>query len=171
MKEVLIKKQKEVAEYFISKINEAGFTAFAAGGAPRDWDHNMPAKDIDIFTDYKGKLFQFNNMFDLYNSQNMTLPAEYQGNPNLLNVYEYQYKHVKVQIIVVNNLNKLLSGFPLSISQVYYDTESKNSVGTVEYYESKATKVIKVTNIDHSHRQDYAERIMTKMKPLGYTLG
>jgi len=171
MKEVLIKKQKEVVQYFVSKIYDAGYTAFAAGGAPRDWDHDIPAKDVDIFTDCRGNLPEFDKIFGLYSGTDMTLPVEYEGNPNLINVYEYVYLGVKVQIIVVKTLDSLLKTFPLSISQVYYDTETGTVVGTSAYYETKVTKTVKVTNTDHSHRQDYAERIMAKMKPLGYTLG
>lgn len=44
-----IQKQKKLAFSVLEKLKELGFFAVVAGGAPRDWFFNRPAKDIDIF--------------------------------------------------------------------------------------------------------------------------
>jgi len=44
-----IQKQRKLACQVVQSLKELGFFSVVAGGAPRDWFFNRPAKDIDIF--------------------------------------------------------------------------------------------------------------------------
>jgi len=85
-----IEKQKEVANYFLKKLQDRDYRCMVAGGAPRDWYIGRTAKDIDVFVDTD---FTHTELEDIVGLQvtDLTLPPEYEGNPNINSVFETKY--------------------------------------------------------------------------------
>lgn len=44
-----VKLQKDYAKFLLNKLSLLDPDVMVAGGAPRDWDDNKPAKDLDIY--------------------------------------------------------------------------------------------------------------------------
>lgn len=161
-----IEKQKEVADYFLNKLQEKDHHCMIAGGAPRDWYIGRVAKDIDVFVDTDFTHTELEGIIGLQVTD-LTLPPEYEGNPNINSVFETRYFGQTVQIITVKTLDNLIEDFPVNISQAYYDVGQ--IFFTADFAEGHETKTIWTTGEDYQQGR-YLARIVEKFQPLGYTL-
>lgn len=180
--EDVIIEQQELAK---DLLNRFGLYAnrtkrvMVAGGAPRDWEHNIAAKDLDIFlelgerevTPARDPTDQFDD--PVYSrsfiSAILNVPLEDVVTPAAGEEYEmplisfvYNINNLPHPVQVIGTRNQLkwhIREFPVSISQIAFDHE-----GVV--YKSEFYKVGESFNTIYSNGQEqdapYLARLMAK---------
>jgi hypothetical protein len=143
--------QKIVAKEVLDKLRALDSKALVAGGAPRDWYWGKPAKDIDIFyylpqqsdhstsleyhikalkelfgSDVKLKLLGLDtagaNFF--HNIQTISVVEDfnnYQLNPNIQHVFEFEYNSETIQLIALTKQGVDVEEFAYNVCQAWWD--------------------------------------------------
>lgn len=150
----LINFQKQVAKDTYNKLKLFCHEPVLAGGAPRDWYHFMPCRDLDFYVTvpYPGGRYDYQGMTkwlfpaDKY-STNISEGEEY---------YVFCFDIVKViticskdninepniQLIFVPSVENLLEKFTLSLSQIKYNFSLDSYEPTTNYTLSVLTKKV-----------------------------
>ena len=173
--ENLIKKQQAVADRALVMSYLIDPFAIVAGGAPRDWYFNKPAKDIDLFFSVKDhvQIHIINEMlkiagFEVDSSKAADdLPDWYNHNPNIRAVFNAQIDDVDVQLILVKDSPfKVVNQFPLSICKAWYKNgqiqTDKDFNITVKH------KSIFKTNTLYAQGNAYLKKVLDKFKDFQY---
>lgn len=164
-KQERIQHQQDVVMELYARLDRLNLVC--AGGAPRDWDHGNPAKDLDLF--FYGKTtntknvydFLVNNFFDVVIKDGQDLPEEYKGNPNLICVYDFKYKGEDVQLIQVKcSVYDYIMEFPCDLSKIFFNVQGK----LYQYYEYLLALENNhvVVCPDRVFGEDYFEKVINK---------
>lgn len=169
----LIKQQKQLADTILQKLEAADPDAICAGGAPRDWFFDKPARDIDIFMYQGSEYYPLCNIerklkacgFDVsmkgFSADEFT--AVYQKNPDVHAVYDVDYpgSSTPVQIIVMKKSTfSLLDSFPLSICKVWYKNGHVNT--TTDFDITVASNVMFRTCKGYANSDAYIQKVQSK---------
>ncbi|MFZ2992600.1 MAG: hypothetical protein WA061_02685 [Microgenomates group bacterium] len=175
-----IEKQKLVADSVLKKIETVDPTAIIAGGAPRDWHFGNLASDIDVFfcfnredlqpyyiTDLLENGLGFKNVgriqVDHFTDEN----GRDKKNENVLHVYNYLEKDVKIQFIVTKNPTwGLLETFPLNISRAWYKRGQIELTREFMWTE-KHNAIVKMSDL-YMNGDKYVEKIRNKFPNFNY---
>jgi hypothetical protein len=173
---ILIKQQKQLADTILQKLEAADPDAICAGGAPRDWFFDKPARDIDIFMYQGSEYCTMNNIgrklkacgFDVsmkgFSADEFT--AVYQKNPDIRAVYNVNCSDgttttTPVQIIVMKKSTySLLDSFPLSICKVWYKDGYVNT--TTDFDITVASNVMFRTCKGYANSDEYIQKVQVK---------
>lgn len=168
--------QIATADWILTKIEKIDPFAIIAGGAPRDWEHGMMARDVDIFLNVPNSWTisvmtrQLNNVCDIRPSafKGEERMQWYEKNPDIRAVFDWQHLGVDFQFIIVNKpVFDYHQNFPLSICQIMRKN-FKNYV-TTDFNASKNTKEIYITNKLYNNADAYVTKVLSKYKDMGYT--
>lgn len=148
---VHVNEQMTVAREVLDKIRTLDKKALVAGGAPRDWFCGKAAKDIDIFywlptyNDHAASLNSnveqlkalFEGSIELKILGIDTIGAKvfhnipaaevvedynnYQRNPDILHVFEFEYKGQTIQLISLATRGVNVEDFAYNICQAWWD--------------------------------------------------
>lgn len=159
-----ITSQKAVAKSFLEILGSVDKTVTLSGGAPRNWERNLPANDLDFYVSVSpeevasvlGEGFknfitiiglEFNEIYDL--------------NPFLKSVLTNEnYNGCKIQIMFVQNISpeNVTKNFPVSCSQIWYDKDF-NLHKTKLYEVTEEDKVVVQVGHLYAARGKYIEKI------------
>jgi hypothetical protein len=180
--EDVIVEQQELAKDLLNRFGlYANLTkrVMVAGGAPRDWEHNIAAKDLDIFLELGerqiGAVGEHTDQFDdpMYSRsfistilnvplEDVVTPAADEEYTGSLISFVYNINNLPYPVQVIGTRNQLkwhIREFPVSISQIAFDYE-----GNV--YKSEFYKVGESFNTIYSNGQEqdapYLARLMAK---------
>lgn len=116
-----LKDQKEIAIGVLKEIQEyVDKDAVIAGGAPRDWDRNELANDIDIFLTFKGKDFP-KIIEKLFKVKCGKAKVNAYDVPGLIAVYDVVIGEVKFQFIILERKLSLYRHFDTGISMIAHN--------------------------------------------------
>lgn len=168
--------QIATADWILTKIEKIDPFAIIAGGAPRDWEHGIVARDVDIFLNVPNSWTidvmarQSNNVCDIRPSafKGEERMQWYEKNPDIRAVFDWHHLGVDFQFIIVNKpVFDYHQNFPLSICQIMRKN-FKNYV-TTDFNASKNTKQIYITNKLYNNADAYVTKVLSKYKDMGYT--
>lgn len=124
--------QKREATELLSKLRLVDPFAMIAGGAPRDWYFNTPAKDLDVYMRLPN-----HNTIGLVNSLAAMVgitdffpidkikESTYAELPNLKWVFEGRYNGVQVNLMVMEKgvREEIVKDFDVAICRAWFDGE------------------------------------------------
>lgn len=129
----LIKKQKGVANKIISQFKKMNYKILLAGGAPRNWYFNKPAKDLDFWIDSSNRCSDFEThltIIDALNVNKLDNPfevkmyertGEYTSTDFVKASYSCLIDDIEVQFIMVKgNPYNVVEKFGTSICMFYF---------------------------------------------------
>lgn len=139
----LIQWQQSVAAKVIKPLHcMIDHTAILAGGAPRDWYHGRPARDLDFYISKDAFRLGYKNEGDniqrllckVYNTKKITKLFNFGGYApegvdeldkvnGVLAIYESVYQGLIVQFIVCENTFTQLDRFSMSLSKFWWHPE------------------------------------------------
>lgn len=183
MDTIKINDQKDVTLGVLKKIFLMDPFAILAGGAPGDWDRDMPARDLDIFMYANPKIGQgvFTEMLswalrayikrisskdidDEYIDE-----SQYKMNPELHDVYETHINGMKVQIMRMDSstFSSVIPNFPLSVNGAWW--KSENIYGcTSDYKLGKKHKILFKVHAGYRDVDRYINKIIAKYPEYDY---
>lgn len=168
--------QKDVAEEVLDQLFSIDPFAIVAGGAPRDWYFNQPARDIDVFFHVAERTqitmiehmlahvgFAINRTNDGHH-----LPDIYKKNPKLRCVFNAKAQEVDVQLMCMSEptFKCVLQEFPLSICKAWY----KNGRCHYEkdFLRSVKHNVIVKTSEIYADEDAYIKKVCDKFSRFNY---
>lgn len=139
-KKELIQWQQDIATRVVKPLHQMiDHTAILAGGAPRDWYHGRPARDLDYFIsadafrvnwgkkgdnirDLLCKVYNTGKITKLYNFGDYAPKDVFEQDRtnSVLGVYESTYKGLTVQFIVCDSTFTQLNKFSMSLSKFWW---------------------------------------------------
>ena len=167
--------QIATADWILTKIEKIDPFAIIAGGAPRDWEHGIVARDVDIFLNVPNSWTigviarQFNKVCDIRPSafKGEERMQWYEKNPDIRAVFDWNHFGVDFQFIIVRKpVFDYHDNFPLSICQAM--RKNFNTKVTTDFNASKNTKEIYITNKLYNNADAYVQKVVEKYKPEGY---
>jgi len=167
--------QIATADWILTKIEKIDPFAIIAGGAPRDWEHGIVARDVDIFLNVPDSWTigvmtrQLNNVCDIRPSafKGEERMQWYEKNPDIRAVFDWNYLGVDFQFVIVRKpVFDYHDNFPLSICQAMRKN-FKNRV-TTDFNASKNTKQLYITNKLYNNADAYVQKVVEKYKFEGY---
>jgi hypothetical protein len=168
--------QIATADWILTKIEKIDPFAIITGGAPRDWEHGMMARDVDIFLNVPNSWTigviarQLNNVCGIRPSafKGEERMQWYEKNPDIRAVFDWRHFGVDFQFIIVNKpVFDYHQNFPLSICQVM--RKNFNTKVTTDFNASKNTKEIYITNKLYNNADTYVAKVVSKYKDMGYS--
>lgn len=138
-----IKNQKSIAEEILVKLWNHRHEAIIAGGAPRNWDHGMPANDLDI---YIGSPISKSYLEEIFDNKTEKLGKDNDNysykNDTIESVYETEYKGIKVQIIassrtcytVENLITIMFKSFDFGLCKIAWTKKQPTIEERIDYY-------------------------------------
>lgn len=133
VQELLIEKQKSVANIVLDRLEIIDPTAILAGGAPRDWWLGRSGNDLDFYVytrgsaeDYKKQLIGVGLYGEEIQPQGHNARADREGKyasmPGLESVHETMYNGHKIQIMRMREptFRGVVDNFGCSLSKVWY---------------------------------------------------
>lgn len=118
--------QIATSDMILSKIEKIDPFAIIAGGAPRDWEHGMIARDVDIFLHVPDSWTigviarQLNKVCNIKPSafKGGERMQWYEKNPDIRAVFDWDYNGVDFQFVIISKpVFDYHRNFPLSICQ------------------------------------------------------
>lgn len=168
--------QMAVSDMVLAEIEKIDPFAIIAGGAPRDWEHGIVARDVDVFLHVPDSWTigvitrQLNKVCNIKPSafKGEERMQWYEKNPDIRAVFDWNHLGVDFQLIVVKKpVFDYHRNFPLSICQAMRKN-FKNYL-TTEFKASKVTKQIYITNKLYNNADAYVAKVVSKYKDMGYT--
>ena len=163
--------QKFTAREMIEQLEPMfGTSIRVMGGAPRDWDNDNPARDIDIFiqTDliYHKEIKEKLNIISSTFTEKNYYYCDF--NPNLNGVYEISYNGETIQLIFTGlNLNDLMKKFTTNLSMIWW--KDNKFYKTTEYkYGIKNKIILKMNNESYNNNINYISKIKNKFPHYHY---
>lgn len=116
--------QMNFADDVLKKLEKVLINPIIAGGAPRDWFFNKQCSDIDIFVDPCDLTAIDTEIKTIFREATLiqtgaTLPEQYRSN-YISAVITFKVQFHKVQIVIKNNTDNVLTHFPCSLSLITY---------------------------------------------------
>lgn len=168
--------QIATADWILTKIEKIDPFAIIAGGAPRDWEHGIVARDVDIFLNVPDS-WTINVIARQLNNTCCIRPSAFKGeermqwyekNPDIRAVFDWNHFGVDFQFIIVRKpVFDYHDNFPLSICQVM--RKNFKNYSTTDFNASKNTKQIYITNKLYNNADAYVTKVLSKYKDMGYT--
>ena len=168
--------QIATSDMILSKIEKIDPFAIIAGGAPRDWEHGIVARDVDIFLNVPDN-WTISTIVKQLNKVCMIRPSAYktedqmqwyEKNPDIRAVFDWGYNGVDFQFVIVRKpVFDYHDNFPLSICQAM--RKNLNTKVSTDFNASKNTKEIYITNKLYNNADTYVQKVVEKYKPNGYT--
>jgi hypothetical protein len=178
-----IAEQKEKAFKILDKMWIINTSVVLAGGAPRDWDHNILASDFDYFIKdsewywYKERL---TNLFGVdFNDITETSEEYLDDNAGWLHrVFEAYIDGYKINVMICSGDSRVIDYFPVSISKAYYVPKYLNPFDEKLGYQRplyldymyKVGKQYKLIFVNNKLKEKYINKIENKFYMLGYRL-
>lgn len=189
MNKRIIKKQKVVAAEFLNKLRVINPAAIIAGGAPRNWEFNRPANDLDFFVQVpQGNVTSRNleksletlGVTEVFNMATHSAPgvvrdAKAKGHQydermsDIHTVLEGKYQGEKIQVIFtkVETYGYIEDHFDTSINMIwcdlgYYGKEEEPKLvtrKTPEYQSTERTGIIFVYDNQNMYTNSHLERV------------
>ena len=122
--------QKEEATELLSKLRLVDPFAMIAGGAPRDWYFNTPAKDLDVYMRLPnhntiGLVTSLAVMVGItdFSPIDKIKESTYAELPNLKWVFEGRYNGIKVNLMVMEKgvQEEIIKDFDVAICRAWFD--------------------------------------------------
>ena len=168
-----IEKQKQIADYLLSKLEAIDPFCILAGGAPRDWFFEREATDLDIYLHipkyFKFKVFEKQlaaiGITDTVFSSTFNEDSDYRRNPLVRWVLSFVYDDMPVQLIVMteSTFDSVVDHFPLSICKAWYKQGAICQTGKwSQFGVTVARKAIVKTGEAYSAGGWYIEKILAK---------
>lgn len=167
--------QIATADWILTKIEKIDPFAIIAGGAPRDWEHGIVARDVDIFLNVPNS-WTINVMTRQLNNVCGIRPSAFKGeermqwyekNPDIRAVFDWNYLGVDFQFVIVRKpVFDYHDNFPLSICQAM--RKNFKNYMTTDFNASKNTKQIYITNKLYNNADAYVTKVLSKYKDMGY---
>ena len=165
-----IERQQTCASTALRLLKQNGLDAVILGGAPRDWLHDRPAKDLDIYIELKTD-FSFMATIELiekalclepYELQDITTQSDYLRNKEngVKHVFNVLNLAMPAQIILCDRAPmEMLKVFHGSLSQAY--AEYSKALG----FRVEGTKVFELCKRFGIHlvKKDDDQRYITKV--------
>lgn len=173
-----IQQQQDVAIEVLEKLEKLGCVSLVAGGAPRNWDLKIKARDLDIFTTKEWlQHTSIKNIFPNINKVNKIYPRSQKSFAH--SVHEFQYKGEIVQIITLKNFKQDFNNQKLDFAEEVFKTFDwhvckiyMNSSGiiwkTTDYIDDIKNKrlTLNITNVEKYNRVSKLPERFRKMKSL-----
>ena len=174
-----IENQKSIADEVLSLCENLDPTCIIAGGAPRDWFFDNPAKDLDVFMYFRPDLLKAQILKLLKKHICSTIEPlgwqdregfNYERNPNIFAVYEFVYKGEKVQLILLKKPSwNIVDEFAFNICKAWY--KNSRCYYTRDFMNDYKFKTITKTGKLYACTQAYIDRIQNKFEGYYYTEG
>ena len=168
--------QIATSDMILSKIEKIDPFAIIAGGAPRDWEHGIVARDVDIFLNVPDS-WTISTIVKQLNKVCMIRPSAYktedqllwyEKNPDIRAVFDWDYNGINFQFVIISKpVFDYHRNFPLSICQAMRK-DYKNHL-TTDFNASKNTKQIYITNKLYNNADAYVAKVVSKYKDMGYS--
>jgi len=173
-----IKFQIDLAKKIMSSLTKMGCSSIIAGGAPRNWNKGIKAKDLDIFTtrDWLGDPQRQNilpktmkPLNKIYNNTKKNFARS---------VHEFEKNGEKIQLITVDYFNKDVKDLNSFINQIFLTFDwsickiamqpNGSFYESVEYQKDIANKklTLNITNVEKYNRVSNVAERFRKMKTL-----
>ena len=126
----MIANQLEIAEKLLQKLKVVDPFAMIAGGAPRDWRFNTPAKDLDVYLRMPnhntiGLVQELALRIGIINFRILgkTTETSYAELPHLKWVFEGEYDGMKVNLMVMEKgvQEEIVKDFDVAICKAWFD--------------------------------------------------
>jgi hypothetical protein len=140
-----VENQKIIAQQVMKLVEIIDPTCIVAGGAPRDWYMQKPAKDVDIFVNspysYSNCSFLIEQLKALgieakpaiYNSLDASI---YRKNPDIAGVLDFEFMQVKFQVILCRKgTYSMLDSFPFGICQAWWKPSISEAIRTTKAFD------------------------------------
>lgn len=157
-------KQKEIALEVLHKLEAVDPACILAGGAPRDWFFNKPAKDLDFYVYihayqlcYHKLAFERCGLSLKKLEWKGELPPEYKVMQKLRGVWEGEYKGQKIQVMTMiePTFKTVVPEFGCSNCMVWW--KGKEVKTTLDFLFSVATKTI-YKKEDYSAKETHVQK-------------
>lgn len=123
--------QKGIAKNLYLKLDKIFSFVTVAGGAPRNWDHNMTANDIDFYVSSKKNkndqsLYQISKALDIEfdRSEIKKKKNNLYHHPQIDNIFDFKIDGQKIQIIELKDDvrvdNFVLQDFDFNICKIFW---------------------------------------------------
>jgi len=176
-----IEYQKIIADEVMGKLETFDPTCILAGGAPRDWYFGNLATDLDFFVyfrpDFTSQIWRYSKLLKTlgFNMKRKgtdlaeRIPADYKQNPNLICVYEQEYKSVKIQVMFMNEktFTSVIPRFPFGICQAWYKPGYGINTSAKFDYSAKHKLLILLNDL-YNDADGYVEKIRSKFPDYDY---
>lgn len=165
-----IEQQKEIAYEILQRLSVVCKEVCIAGGAPRNWYLDRPARDVDFYLFTKSKLDvdSFHSLMSSVGFDDLVpvgggSSETYAGEKGINAVLETVVDELPVQFIAVEwSFDKIVDTFTVSISKLYLSLLSSgriNNVYTPEFLESVKTKTITAREPKTNGEFEYINKI------------
>lgn len=172
----VIENQKSIADELLALCETLDPTCILAGGAPRDWFFEKEAKDLDIFMYFrpdlsKSKVLRILKKHICDKIEPLDWSDEeglnYERNPNIYSVYEFVFKGMKVQLVLLKKPSwDIVDTFAFNICKAWY--KNKRCHYTKDFTKDYTSKTITKTGKLYACTEAYTQRIKSKFSDYHY---
>jgi len=170
-----IEQQKKVADKVLDKLRFTDPTAIVAGGAPRDWCMNKPAKDIDVFMytpshwGHTGTKELLSELFgvEVKSMERSDHTENYSQNPLIERVFDSMIDGEQVQFVCLNKSSfGVVDTFGFNVCKAWY--KNNQLFTTKDFDHGVENQVLIETGELYLNSRLYRERIQNKFPTWKY---
>jgi hypothetical protein len=173
--------QKEIADLLLANLEVMCPESFLAGGAPRDWELGLPAKDLDLYVSLdrnmstKAKEYILASLLgklgglDFLDVMHPSSHVEYSAIEGLDCVFSGVFRDQDFQIINMEtqeDLAKAVGRFDTSICKIWY--KGGQTHYTDEFAETMGTRVIKLSE-GYTWGAKHPLKMVNRFQGFGFT--